>query len=144
LHGAREKEWEREDSKDERVGRDGDGEMVRFLYTTLAKQRRPRSEPALPEVVALDLDRRTPCRMQRRQTRSRRDPRFPRPANRLIVYFIFNVNVMLFKVISQLYLFLLFNAIEIRSCLIFKKLLKILKHVLKIKILIAGIFLKLL
>jgi len=51
---------------------------------------------------------------------------------------------MLFKVISQLYLFLLFNAIEIRSCLIFKKLLKILKHVLKIKILIAGIFLKLL
>jgi len=27
------------------VGRDGDGEMVRFLYTTLAKQHRPEASP---------------------------------------------------------------------------------------------------
>ena len=46
--GRRESKWEREDSQDGRVGRDGDGEMVRFLYTTLAKQRRPEaSSPCL-------------------------------------------------------------------------------------------------
>ena len=46
--GRRESKWEREDGKDGRVETDGDGEMVRFLYTTLAKQRRPEaSTPCL-------------------------------------------------------------------------------------------------
>jgi len=55
----------------------------------------------------------------------------------------FDVNVMLFKIILQLYSFLSFNAIEIYNYLIFKKFLKILKYVLKIKMLIISILPKL-
>ena len=51
----------------------------------------------------------------------------------------FNINATLFKIISQLCPFLLLNTIKIRNYLVFKKLFKILKHVLKIKVLIASI-----
>jgi len=40
--GRRESKREREDSKDGRVGRDSDGEMVRFLYTTLQSGAAPK------------------------------------------------------------------------------------------------------
>lgn len=98
--GRRESKWEREDSKDGswEGRRWGDGAV---LIHDVGKAAPPRSEPALPEVVALDLDRRTPCRMQPRQTRSRRDPRFPRPANRLIVYFIIIIKITFLQVLYK-------------------------------------------
>jgi len=51
----------------------------------------------------------------------------------------FNVNAILSKVVLQLCLFLLLNTIKIRNYLVFKKLLEILEHVLKIKVLITSI-----
>jgi len=59
--------------------------------------------------------------------------------NYYIPFLMFNINATLFKIISQLCPFLLLNTIKIRNYLVFKKLFKILKHVLKIKVLIASI-----
>jgi len=56
-----------------------------------------------------------------------------------ILFFMFNINATLFKIILQLCPFLSFNAIKIYNYLIFKKLLEILKHVLKTKMPIASI-----
>jgi len=50
---------------------------------------------------------------------------------------------MLFKVVLQLCLLLLLNAIKIRNYLVLKKLLKILKHVFKTKVPVISILPKL-